>query len=88
MFSTFDHGQAMVQISQGSPGAISVCSKIFGGYPLQVSQKIFQAMIDRKITGPAVWVLYKDEAQEDLAKTVSLILTRHLDGEITRESTL
>lgn len=79
MVSNFDHGQAISQISQGNYDAKLVCFEIFSTFSLPDSERIFQAMIDKNLTGSSLWYFFRDEAQEQIVDLVSLILNEKVN---------
>ena len=59
MNETIEH--AIITLGQGNPGAFRVCMDLFEGY----GEKPIMILGELGITGPEVWLLYKDECGED-----------------------
>jgi len=64
-----------IKLAQGNPGAASVCAKLLQDNPLQGFLSLLD-MDDMGLKGPAIWVVYKDFAKQDLPTLIEALLSR------------
>ncbi len=65
-----------VKMSEGNPGACTVCAELIKADPIDGVMDLLQ-MDDMGMRGPAIWIAYKDFAHMDL--TVLQQAIRHRD---------
>ena len=69
-------------VSEGNPGALNVLMRFFMDAPEDLEKKhyelVFSYLKTSGITGPAIWLVYKDICGEEIAKFSALLLASML----------
>lgn len=69
-----EEGRRLVRLSEGNPGAISVLTQIVTTVADSQIAPIFDEIEKQELTGPKLWIAYKDYGNEVVDQTVSAIL--------------
>ncbi len=74
----------LLALSEGNPGAITVCVDILKEAPKIDPQALLGgvghlvSLDERGIYGPRIWMLYKDVCGQDLTKTIAMLRAAQL----------
>lgn len=69
-----EEGKRLVRLSEGNPGAITVLTRIVTSVPDEQITPIFDEIEKQELTGPKLWIAFKDYGRENVDQTVSAIL--------------
>lgn len=79
-----------IMLAEGNPGAINVIANLCKHYESLDPYNVFKEMAplvffaEQDITGPAIWMLYKDVCKEDL-KNVVIVMRAYQMGLLSAE---
>jgi len=66
-----------LELAHGNPGAISVVAKLLNGCGCA---KALHTLAELNITGPLIWVLYKDACACDIELMKTVLETKDVDA--------
>ncbi len=74
-----DAQNTIVSMGKGNPGAIKVLSDVLAQLGEDTFSAVVQGLRVMKFEGPAIWLCYKDYADQDLNRFVAMVRERNAD---------
>lgn len=66
----------ILDVCDGNPGALRIATEIYRTLGVIYSEMVLQKAISLGYVGSELWILYKDECNENLAETAAQLLIR------------